>query len=157
MPVVLEAEQALFDWLSLLACSFYFLGWHWHVSHMFHSSSLCSGYWRVSCVACTHTPLSTGFSQIFDGERKMYSEELSTEGHCSPQPWQATPCVFWFLLPFVCLLFLSSFVPSLILSRTCCGFLTLCLILWKWSLFSVLKWPSVAVIVSLLWDMPNYG
>lgn len=57
---------------------------------------------EVSCVACTHAPLSTGFSQIFGRERKMYSEELSTEGHCSPQPWQATPCVFWFLLPFVC-------------------------------------------------------
>lgn len=64
-------EQALFDWLSLLACNFYFLDWHWHISHMFHSSSLCSGYWTVSCVACTHTPLSTGFSQTLDGERKM--------------------------------------------------------------------------------------
>lgn len=140
------------EWLSLLACRFYFLSWHCHEFHIWSTLLHCAqapGGW-VTWSACTLSCLLASARFLTD-KRKCSPRNLAQRVTAVPGPGRQPLVCSGYLFP---LFVVFIFVTSLLFSTTCCGFLDLCLILCILSPFTVLKLPSVAVI-TLLWDTPN--
>lgn len=61
-----------------------------HVPHMVHSSSLCSGYWRMSCVPCL-----LASARFLMEKWKCSLRNLAQRVTAVPGPERQPPCVFW--------------------------------------------------------------